>query len=62
MKTFKQHYVLVLRTKGDNAPFIRGIFSTSKISKQLHKDIANLIFKAESISELQKRSTRKQDE
>lgn len=62
MKAFKQHYALVLRTKGDNAPFIRGLFSTSQISKQLHKDIASLIFKAESISELQKRSTRKQDE
>jgi CBS-domain-containing membrane protein len=56
LKSSHQHYALVIRKNGDGEPFIRGLFSTSQISKQLHQDIANMIFKAESVSELKKRS------
>lgn len=56
MKSSRQHYALVIRLNDEGEPFVRGLFSTSQISKQLHKDIANLIFKADSVSELKKRS------
>ena len=58
MKTRRQHYALVIRFSEEGDPFVRGLFSTSQISKQLHKDIANMIFKADSVSELKKRSNK----
>lgn len=52
----KQHYALAVSPGVvENTHTIRGMFTTSQISKQLHMDIAHAIAEASSISELQKR-------
>jgi len=56
LKSEEQHYALVIKSNVGNQKIIRGIFTTSHISHQLHMDIANSIANAQSISELQKRS------
>jgi CBS-domain-containing membrane protein len=56
MKQLQTHYALVIQTGEDkNTQIIRGLFSTSQISKQLHMEIANSITKAKTFSEFQKR-------
>lgn len=54
LKAHGRHYALVIKPKGNNQQIVRGIFTTSHISRQLHMDIANSIAKAQSLSELQK--------
>ena len=50
-----RHYALVIKINDGEQNIVRGIFTTSQISHQLHMDIANSIAKAQSLSELQKR-------
>lgn len=51
-----QHYALVISPNANKpTQIIRGIFTTSQISKQLHTDIAQLFNHAETLSELHKR-------
>lgn len=50
-----EHYVLVIQTLEKNQKIIRGLFSISQISKQLHMDLNNNFSKAETIAELQER-------
>jgi len=62
IKTLKQlqaHNALVVDTPEENPQSfcLRGIFSTSQISRQLQKDIENALENAHSVSELQKRHT-----
>lgn len=54
LKEMNQHYMLVFETNEDET-VLRGMFTTSQISRQLHKDVADSLSKAQSISELQKR-------
>jgi len=54
LKAINQHYLLVFE-KNDDEEMLRGIFTTSQISRQLHKDVADSVAKAQTISELQKR-------
>ncbi len=54
LKALNQHYVLVFERNEDET-LLRGIFTTSQISRQLHQDVADSLSKAQSISELQKR-------
>lgn len=42
----------------DDHPTIRGLFNTSRMSKQLHMDVENSIIAAQSVSELQERRQR----
>jgi len=57
LKTLSKHYALVLRTEeNSDRQWIRGIFTTSQISRQLHMDIASSLAKAESVSELQQKT------
>lgn len=51
-----QHYALVVKHGDAETQIVRGYFSTSQISKQLHRNVASKIAKAQSVSELQKRS------
>lgn len=52
----KQHYTLAVSPSATKpTQIIRGIFTTSQISKQLHTDIAQIFNRAESLSELHKR-------
>ena len=55
LKSQGSHYALVIKIDGNDQQVVRGIFTTSHISRQLHMDIANSIAKAQSLSELQKR-------
>ncbi len=56
LKSNGRHYALVIRKNdGNDQQIVRGIFTTSHISRQLHMDIAGSIAKAQSLSELQKR-------
>ena len=52
----KRHYALVTeQCQASEQTLVRGLFTTSQISKQLHMDLDNAIATAGSISELQKR-------
>lgn len=51
----KQHYALVMAQHENGKPFIRGMFTTAQISKQLHMNFDEAIGQAGSLSELQKR-------
>lgn len=53
----KQHYALAVSpsSRHPNMQIIRGIFTTTQISKQLHKNIDDVFLGTESFSELQKR-------
>ncbi len=52
----KQNYALVISPNANEpAQIIRGIFTTSQVSKQLHTNIADIFNQAESLSELHKR-------
>ncbi len=56
LKNLRTHYALVVNDdNGDDKQMLRGIFTTSQISRQLHMDISDAIAKAQSLSELQKR-------
>ncbi len=55
LKSEGRHYALVIKSNGGDQQIVRGIFTTSHISRQLHMDIASSIAKAQSLSELQKR-------
>lgn len=55
LKSLRTHYALVTSNEENDQQLLRGIFTTSHISRQLHKDIADSIAKAQSVSELQKR-------
>jgi len=55
LKSLRTHYALVTSNEQNDQQLLRGIFTTSHISRQLHKDIADSIAKAQSVSELQKR-------
>ena len=55
LKSLRTHYALVVSDEENDQQLLRGIFTTSHISRQLHKDIADFIAKAQSVSELQKR-------
>ncbi|OGO97408.1 MAG: hypothetical protein A3F41_05140 [Coxiella sp. RIFCSPHIGHO2_12_FULL_44_14] len=58
LKNLRTHYVLVISEEADNhAKILRGIFTTSQISRQLHRDIADSIAKTQSLFELQKRKS-----
>lgn len=39
LKELHQHYALVIKFNSENKLIVRGLFSTSQISKQLHMDI-----------------------
>ncbi len=54
LKSLRTHYALVISDGAHEQQLLRGIFTTSHISRQLHKDIADSIAKAQSVSELQK--------
>ena len=55
LKNLNTHYVLVTNNdNGDDAQTIRGIFTTSQISRQLHQDIADAIAQSQSVSDLHK--------
>ncbi|MCB1827813.1 MAG: CBS domain-containing protein [Coxiellaceae bacterium] len=41
LKKHHRHYAVVIKVNGDDTPMIRGIFTTSQISQQLHMDIAS---------------------
>ncbi len=41
LKIHNRHYAVVIKTNGGDEPMIRGIFTTSQISQQLHMDIAS---------------------
>ena len=56
LKKHQQHYALVVKNNGrGTAHIIKGLFSTSQISKQLHIDINNPLISAEAILEQQKK-------
>ncbi len=56
LKHLRTHYALVISNETtDGSQTLRGIFTTSQISRQLHMDISDAIAKAQSLSELQKR-------
>lgn len=56
LKSLNTHYALVVHNNAETKPgHVRGLFSTSQISKQLHEDIAGSIAKAQTVSELHKR-------
>lgn len=57
LKERRQHYALVIKIDDQGKFLVRGLFSTSQISKQLHMNIANGISGAATIAELQKRHT-----
>jgi len=54
LKAENRDYALVVKSN-NTQQIIRGIFTTSDISHQLHKDISDSISTAETLSELQKR-------
>ena len=58
LKSLRTHYALIICEENNSNKTIRGIFTTSQISRQLHMDISDAIAKAQSISELQKRHTK----
>jgi CBS-domain-containing membrane protein len=48
LKTLRTHYALVIANHtADGAQILRGIFTTSQISRQLHMDISDAIAKAQ---------------
>lgn len=52
----KQHYALAISPSNDQSvQLIRGIFTASQISKQLHMDISDILDGAESFTDLHKR-------
>lgn len=55
LKSLRTHYALIISNDNNQRRTLRGIFTTSQISRQLHMDISDAIAKAQSISELQKR-------
>lgn len=56
LNMLKQNYALVIDQNADgDQQIIRGIFTTSQISHQLHTNISVNVAKAKSLSELQKR-------
>ena len=56
LKSMQTHYALVIHKNGDEEKkMLRGIFTTSQISHQLHQNIADFSTKAKTLSELQKR-------
>lgn len=56
LQVLQTHYALVIDEDGtEGMQIIRGLFNTSQISKQLHRNIALSITQAQTISELQKR-------
>ena len=56
LSSHKQHYALAVSPSATKpAQIIRGIFTASQISKQLHADIAHVFNHAETLSELHKR-------
>lgn len=55
LKKLNTHYALAISNENGDTQTIRGIFTTSQISHQLHQDIADSIAKAQSVSDLQKR-------
>lgn len=55
LKNLCTHYALIINDQNQSRQTLRGIFTTSQISKQLHMDISDATAKAKSISELQKR-------
>ncbi|ATN85299.1 CBS domain-containing protein [Coxiella burnetii] len=58
LKSLRTHYALIINNENDSRQVLRGIFTTSQISRQLHMDISDAIAKAQSISELQKRQSK----
>jgi CBS domain-containing protein len=55
LKNLRTHYALVIgNNTEDGSVILRGIFTTSQISRQLHMDISDAIAKSHSVSELQK--------
>ena len=59
LKTVKQHYALVVETKKTEPKYwVRGLFSLSQISKQLHMNLANSMTQADTVAELHKRHGR----
>lgn len=56
LSSHKQHYALTVSPSATKpTQIIRGIFTTSQISKQLHTDIAHIFNHAETLSELHRR-------
>lgn len=56
LRDLRIHYALVIgNNTEDGSVILRGIFTTSQISRQLHMDISDAIAKAQSVSELQRR-------
>lgn len=56
LKLLKKHYAIVVDThEQTDIIVIRGLLSTSQLSRQLHMDVANLIAEAENLSELSQR-------
>lgn len=57
LKKLRQHYALVVKVDANGQQLVRGLFSTSQISKQLHMNINNVITEAGTVAELHKRHT-----
>jgi len=56
LQTNNSHYALVVRqNEQEKTQFVRGLFSSSQISKQLHMAITNSITEADSVAELRER-------
>lgn len=56
LKALRQHYLLVIQPGSEHKQKVRGIFSSSEISRQLHMDISNSLGEAHSLAELKKRT------
>ncbi len=57
LKDFDQHYALVIATdETKDTTTIRGIFTTSQLSRQLHMEITGPLNEVKSLSELQHRT------
>ncbi len=57
LKTLNKPYSLVIK-QDEGANTLRGIFTVTQISKQLHFDIKSSVTKAATLAELQKRHTK----
>jgi CBS-domain-containing membrane protein len=56
LKDLNQHYALVVQTDTAQKQKVRGMFSSSQISRQLHMDISNSLSEAHSLAELKKKT------
>lgn len=56
LKSCHQHYALAVKQQDDGSQIIRGIFTTSQISRQLHMEVSDAIAKAHGVSELIRQS------